>query len=134
MSDAASRLRWRTCALLLVALGVCLAVFPSRGVSSELAGPKGEPEVFQAWPFDAAAAKRRQEETVKHLGITVERTRPRPSLRLERSDRRRLPRRSSAAQRYSYGLTSCSNFSANAAGAAIETDPATEYPGLMLTS
>jgi hypothetical protein len=49
-------------------------VWPSRGAASETTEPKVEPEVYQAWPFDAAEAKRRQEETAKRLGIPVERT------------------------------------------------------------
>jgi formylglycine-generating enzyme required for sulfatase activity len=70
MSDAAVRLRWRACALLLAAL----SVWPSRGVSAEPTAPEAKAEVYQTWPFDAAEAKRRQEETAKRLGIPVERT------------------------------------------------------------
>lgn len=73
MSDAAFRPRWHACSLLLAALGAVLAVLPSRSVSSESAAPEAKSEVYQAWPFDAAEAKRRQEETAKRLGIPVER-------------------------------------------------------------
>jgi hypothetical protein len=58
MNDAAFRLRWRACALLLAAPGAVLAVLPSRGAAAETAAPEAKSEVYQAWPFDAAEAKR----------------------------------------------------------------------------
>ena len=39
-----------------------------------VADTKGGPAVYTQWPFDAAEAKRRQEETAKALGLPVEKT------------------------------------------------------------
>ena len=60
--------------MLLPALAALLASWPSPGVAAESTSPVAKAEVYQAWPFDAAEAKRRQEETAKRLGIPVEKT------------------------------------------------------------
>jgi formylglycine-generating enzyme required for sulfatase activity len=58
--------------LYLFALGAVLASQPSRGAAAEPTEPTTKAEVHQTWPFDAAEAKRRQEETAQRLGVPVE--------------------------------------------------------------
>jgi formylglycine-generating enzyme required for sulfatase activity len=58
-------------------MGLAVAAVLLSGGSAwcgEAAAPGGKPTVYEAWPFDGAEAKRRQQETAKALGVPVEKT------------------------------------------------------------
>jgi formylglycine-generating enzyme required for sulfatase activity len=58
-------------------MGMMVAAVVLAGGSAwcgEAAAPVGKPTVYEAWPFDGAEAKRRQQETAKALGVPVEKT------------------------------------------------------------